>query len=120
MEKKTSVACLDDLVLCFMVFMASAFGQEVSEGHDSSHVSPLADFPASCFIVPWVKNLVSSSTENIYLTHCLLFCSDVLQVMLATHCLDRDVLLAMVMKSTVRTRISRNLHLIEQKQRFGF
>lgn len=101
--EKASVACFDDpVVLCFMVDIR-LWLRGFSEGHDSSNVSPLADFLLPAPLSHGIRLLASSSTQNTkYLPNALssLCYSDVPQDILATHCLDRHVLLA-GMKSTV-------------------
>lgn len=41
----------------FVSWLMSASGRP-SKGHNSSNVSPLTDFPASCLIVLWVKSCI--------------------------------------------------------------
>lgn len=78
----------------------SALGQEdypKDTIHQMYHVLQTSQLPASLFF--GLKH-VSSLTGNIYLNTLSIFISDVLQDTLATHCLDRDVMLA-TMKSMV-------------------
>lgn len=60
--------------------------------HQMYHFMQTSQLPASLFF--GLKH-VSSLTGNIYLNTLSIFISDVLQDTLETHCLDKDVLLAM-------------------------
>lgn len=67
--EKASVTCFDDpVVLCFMVDIR-LWLRGFSEGYNN--VSPLADFLLPAPLSHGIRLLVSSSTQNIYLTHCL-------------------------------------------------
>lgn len=99
-REKFLFSCLDDSVLCSWSTCAS--GQDDSQKdaiHQMYHL--LADVPASCFIVLWVKTSVLLDWK--YLLNTLsIFISDVPQDTLAIHCSDRSVALA-AMKSMVHT-----------------
>lgn len=81
----------------FVSWLMSASGRP-SEGHNSSNVSPLTDFPASCLIVLWVKSCIL--LDLTLLNTFSIPISDVHQDTLATHCVDRCVQLV-AMKSMV-------------------